>query len=283
MKDQLLGGFRMRCRAYFLFIIALFALMLGACTTSSGGGGGGDDDDNDDAGVAGDRSIDRATGNDTNVSTPDTTTTPDTTGTPETTGLPDLATEECGDVTLQGECDGSQLSYCYQDALVSYDCVEAFAEMGATGACQLIDGEGEDDYGYDCAVSIGDGCVYSGDSGLWVAFCNVDASDPGCLIGEEDATCVEDLGTCESTYPDPYPPECSGDYLIAGCNVNQPYAYECAVGSEGSCDAASATCIDRPAGSYCDSYTGATDSVFFCADGLSCEGNATDGYLCVAE
>jgi hypothetical protein len=241
----------MRVRGLVVWCALVMGLSSGACSGDDNGGGGGDTGE-DARGEGGQ--------NDTLPDqTPDTVL-PDVTSDPS----PDVPPAGCGSVTFFGECDGSTLLWCQNEgapnaSLVTTDCAAQYAGL-ATGVCALI----ADDYGYDCAVSVGDDCIFQDSTGPFIALCG--GTEPGCVISDDDAVCQEDVGTCveadEGT--------CLGDAIVLLCNVSQPTLLDCGAAG-GSCDDAGddPLCVDIPEG-------GACGGEFICADGLDCVGETAD-------
>ena len=179
---------------------------------------------------------------------------PDDAGTPpEDAGAPDdagVAPDPCEGLTIQGECNGTQLRYCQDDAIVEVECDTLNGQAPAgTATCGEIDAE----WGFDCKLVDGEAC--QGDN--FVAFCQ-DGS--GCTIDldAETATCT-DVGTC--TPDDNFDPVCDGDHLTLDCNRGQPYGLICPEGS--TCG--NGACNDIAEGGPCDG------DVLLCADGLTCQ------------
>lgn len=178
-------------------------------------------------------------------------------------GVPDdagMETTGCGDVTVQGLCEGNVLKYCGQgDELVTADCsTEYFPEDITSGTCVMID----DQYGYDCALPTNEPCAFQGQQGLIPTFCSVPTD--GCVVdfaSEAGFVCTPNVPAC--TQADPYPPTCNGDLLYVGCLPgDQPLAFDCA-SAGGTC--ASGAC-EIAEGGQCDGQT------FVCASGTTCEG-----------
>ncbi|MCP4502948.1 MAG: hypothetical protein GY822_23675 [Deltaproteobacteria bacterium] len=171
--------------------------------------------------------------------------------------------QACGDLTIQGECDGNTLRYCFENAVVESDCDTYFPD-GVTATC----GEINSNWGFDCKLPVGETCEYANQDGsTFVAFCEDNA---GCTIDvvAQTATCVAALGTC--TPADDFVPVCNNGNLTVDCQENQPYGIAC----PGSCD--SGTCIDMAEGQRCD-------DLLVCGDNLTCtggvcvsDGNTTD-------
>ena len=162
--------------------------------------------------------------------------------------------QDCGNVTLQGECDGTTLRYCSQDTLVEVDCdtLDGQAPAG-TATCGEIDAE----WGFDCMFTDGQAC--QGED--FVAFCQ-DGS--GCTVDldAQQATCTA-TGTC--TPDENFAAVCNGDTLTLDCNRGQPYSLAC----PGASTCTNGTCTGSALGEPCD------DQVIFCGANLTC--NATTG------
>jgi hypothetical protein len=171
----------------------------------------------------------------------------------------DAGPEGCGDVTPQGECDGTVVTYCEQgvtpEEVISYDCGDRDFYPDESTTCSEVTAE----YGVDCTVAAGGTCGYfdENDDFVWI-FCRGD--EPACLETSTTIACIENAGTCD----DEAAPTCDGDLLSLACAATQPYVVDCA-SYGGSCDDAQDACTGLPAGATCD------DAVLVCADGLDCQ------------
>lgn len=170
---------------------------------------------------------------------------------------------ECGDITFQGECEGTVVRWCDpDDGLQEIDCATEFFDGGQTGSCE----EFTADFGFFCAAAIGDVCLRQGGSLL----CG--GTDPaGCVITDletpDGSACTVFEADCVSPEGDDFPGYCEGDLAVFGCNVDQPFAFDCAAFT-GSCS--DGNCIDIQPGGPCweDGPT--------CAGGLTCEGETDE-------
>lgn len=156
----------------------------------------------------------------------------------------------CGSVTFEGECNGAVLSYCDPDdeVLIVVDCAE---ELDERATCIEVD----KDYGADCAMAVGQACLFDFGGELVQMFCQ--GARAGCLETDTDAICVENVGPC--TEDDIY--TCSGNRLVWDCSVNQPHLIDCAAFG-GTCG--DTVCENIPEGSFCE------EDVLICAAGLEC-------------
>ena len=172
--------------------------------------------------------------------------------------------EECGDITFQGECEGTVVRWCQDGALSEIDCAEFF-QQGQTGSCELF----TDDFGYFCAAQAGEICLSEGNpllcAGDGPAGCSINdltvADGSACVAFEADCVSPEDPAT--------FTDYCEGELAVIGCNVDQPIAYNCAAFT-GSCT--DGACVNIEPGGPC------FDDGPACAPGLTCEG-ATDTSL----
>ena len=169
---------------------------------------------------------------------------------------------DCGDVTFQGECDGTIVRWCDNGSLSEIDCATDFFQEGQTGSCELF----TDDFGYFCAAAPGDICLSQGNPLL----CAGDGP-AGCSINDfttaEGSACVAFETDCVSP-EDPeadFPAYCEGDLAVVGCNVDQPIAYNCE-SFTGTC--AEGACVNVQPGGPC------FDGGPTCAPGLTCEGES---------
>lgn len=154
----------------------------------------------------------------------------------------------CGTVTFQGECQGNVLVYCDEDTN-SVQTIDCEADVATGAMCQEIDV----DYGYDCALAVGDGCV-DDDGNIYLC----QGTMPGCFEDPTGAVCTENLGTCVEADVD----TCNGNQWIYACNVNQPYIVDCAEYG-GTCGTRPGRCLGIGVGGFCGEG-------LECADGLVC-------------
>ncbi len=176
--------------------------------------------------------------------------------------------EDCGDVTFQGECDGSLVRWCQDGALEEIDCAGFFE--GAEGTCEFF----TEDFGYFCAAPEGFVCF-----GQQTALCGGEG-ESGCLVSdvasETGSACTGFEAAC-TTPEDPnaeFPAYCEGDIAVFSCNVNQPTGLDCAA-MGGSCDAGG--CVNLQPGAGC------VDGLLECANGLECVGEADQLGVCEGE
>jgi hypothetical protein len=177
---------------------------------------------------------------------------------------------DCGDITFQGECDGTLVRWCDEGSLREIDCA-TFYQDGQTGSCELF----TDDFGYFCAVQAGEICLSEGN----VLFCAGD--DPtGCAISDlttpDGSSCVPFEADCVVPEGEtPFAAYCEGDFAVVSCTVDQPVAYDCAAFT-GTC--AEGVCVNVQPGGPCFE-NGPT-----CAAGLTCEGESdTSLGVCTGE
>lgn len=177
-------------------------------------------------------------------------------------GTPD-AGDNCGPITPEGECQGSEVVYCNEGTVERIDCA---MDYDPPAACVLI----EASYGVDCAVATGDGCLYLDENDDYVqTFCQ--GTGAGCVETPNDVTCAPGVGACTETDID----HCRGDRLITDCLINQPYVIDCAAYG-GTCS--EGACRGVPTGSFCD------PTLIQCADGNDCLPSTLDPqvYQCQA-
>jgi hypothetical protein len=186
------------------------------------------------------------TSNPTNPTNPGTTD-PTNPGTTDPTNPP---ADGCGAITEEGTCNQDVLTFCLEGEVVSANC----AEFGLN--CGFVSPE----YGSDCLTPVGEDCLFEGPNGLAIGLCA--GENAGCVVDETEAACRSGVGTCDPAGDD----VCSGDYLILLCQVNQPFALDCAAFG-GACDANEGACTGLPVGADCD------EEVLLCAPGLFCAAN----------
>jgi hypothetical protein len=177
--------------------------------------------------------------------------------------------EPCGEVTFQGECDGTIVRWCdtESDTLGEVDCADFY---GATpGTCAWFG----DDFGFWCGVEGSGSCITDDGS---IALC-ASAEDAACVVtgptpDEVAFTCAEPgLGACDSEAFDAA--YCEGNNLVASCTVVQPLVFDC-TSFGGTC--ADGTCVGATEGSIC------TEDSILCAEGLECVGTEGSPSTCVA-
>jgi MYXO-CTERM domain-containing protein len=178
------------------------------------------------------------------------------------TGAPD-AGGGCGPITLEGECQGSEVVYCNEGVVERIDCA---TEYDPPAMC----GEVDPSYGVDCLLAQGEGCLFIDENGDYVqSFCQ--GPGAGCVETPNEVTCEANLGACVEADID----RCVGNRLMTDCLINQPYFIDCAeyggICSEGACR-------QVPAGSFCD------PSLILCDDNSECRPGTLDPdfYQCVA-
>ncbi|MBS2026859.1 MAG: hypothetical protein JST54_03055 [Deltaproteobacteria bacterium] len=190
-----------------------------------------------------------------------------------TTGSSGTIDPGCGTVSEQGSCQdsdaGSIAVYCYSNDLddggtgiVNLDCSTLVAD-DPNFAC----GEVSTDYGVDCMAATGTDCGFVDQQGNPLfSFCQ--GTGAGCVLGASGAKCETGLTPC-SNFPDGgrAPAVCSGNLLVAACQVNQPVDYDCSAFG-GSCS--NAQCVNLTAGAPCD-LPDAGEIVFVCGSGLHCD------------
>lgn len=165
----------------------------------------------------------------------------------------------CGDVTAEGLCDGSVVTFCdvTADELITYDCADRATFPEETTQCTDV----TDEWGVDCTVAPGGECAFFTDDGdfVWAPpLCR--GTEPACLETAEAFECVENAGTCVEADIG----TCDGDTLVWSCAASQPFLIDC--GSYGgTCSAAEEACVELPAGAICD------DALYQCAAGLDCQ------------
>jgi len=161
----------------------------------------------------------------------------------------------CGELTYEGECEGTTVRWCQDGNAEEIDCATMYPAESATGSCEHI----SEEFGYWCAVQPGDTCVYSSNGELIIAFCT--GTEPACILSGATQNCRENIGACteadEGTCDD-------NGILIVGCAEGQPVGFDCVIDG-GSC--ATDRCIDQGAGGICGTIG---DVEFTCADGLTC-------------
>ena len=176
--------------------------------------------------------------------------------------------EPCGDVTFQGECQGSTVVWCDNGSLAQIDCATEFVP-GVAAECQFFD----DEFGYYCALPVGETCLVDFGQGPQPLLCA--GTDAGCMLSAEAATCTEGVGPCDaSTFPETGG-ACVGDIFALICSVSQPVGYDCGALGGGCSDA---SCVELPIGAPCD-----TEGQLNCADGLTCEGASATALGACAE
>ena len=159
-------------------------------------------------------------------------------------------TQGCGDVTFQGECDGTVVRYCVEDTeLVEEDC----ADVAENFTCGYI----SEDFGNYCVLPAGDSCLVDLGEGAQPWFCA--GTEPGCIIGAGgESACTENVGTCDPAVEDA---ACVGDMLVQACLETQPFGIDCAA-LGGTCG--EAQCSGLPVDSIC------AEDLLNCAEGLTC-------------
>ena len=177
---------------------------------------------------------------------------PDTGG-DVTADVPADVTEGCGEVTFQGECDGSVVRYCADDTtLVEEDCA---VDFGESFTCGYI----SEEFGNYCVLPAGDSCLIDLGEGAQPWFCA--GTEPGCVIGAGgESACTENVGICD---PAVEVAVCDGNLLVQACQQTQPFAIDCdALG--GTCG--EAQCSGLPVDAIC------VADLLNCAEGLTCNG-----------
>lgn len=169
-------------------------------------------------------------------------------------GAPD-AGGGCGAITLEGECQGSEVVYCNEGVVERIDCA---TEYDPPAMC----GEVDPSYGVDCLLAEGEGCLFLDENDDYVqAFCQ--GVGAGCVETPNEVICEANVGACTPAQVD----RCVGDRLMTDCLINQPYFVDCAqyggVCREGACR-------EVPAGSFCD------PSLILCDDNSECRPSALD-------
>ena len=179
----------------------------------------------------------------------------------------------CGEETFYGRCDGATLVYCDEenDEVFRVDCAANNNEL-VSQSCALIN----DEYGYDCQSAVGTECYLDGYPNL----CAGESS--GCVFTQSEepgvfnSSCVEMLEPCSSNdfMSEDSPALCNGDQLYIGCNIDQPWSFDCSsfggTCGEGACQV--------PDGSICD------DTFLKCAEGFVCTDLSESGFgTCAAE
>lgn len=173
--------------------------------------------------------------------------------------------EACGDLTFEGECDGTTAAWCDTDSDTrqSVDCATFYPET--PGTCTFV----SDDLGYWCAVSEGGTCIFQGDEGPIPAPCLGDGA--ACVLGTADATCTNGVGACTEDG------ECLGEKYVLACDGGQAIAYDCAE-TGGTCTETG--CADQGDGGPCGEGAFGDGTNSTCATGFVCNGE--DG-VCEAE
>jgi hypothetical protein len=159
-----------------------------------------------------------------------------------------------GDVTPEGECDGTDAIFCGQDGNIVRVTCGALFDGAPAGVCEVYAG-----FGSWCAFNDGDACGFQTQDGQNQFFaCANDTS--GCV----DGTCQPDVGTCTpSQEGDPL--SCfSGTQVNSGC---APWAQSIVLGcGEGLTCGGAGVCQGAASGAQC--LTGVVE----CAAGLACNG-----------
>ena len=182
-------------------------------------------------------------------------------GTPDA-GPPLPPDNSCGQVTLQGQCEGSVLAYCdASNQITRIDCAtEYFPADVVGGSCVLISNE----YGFDCAAPTGESCLYQDPNGQPMPTFCANATD-GCVAdvnGTDGFTCRPGIPSCSASAAS-QSATCQGDLLYLSCLPgDQPLAFDCS-SNGGTC--ADGAC-QAPIGESCDGI------VIQCGDGLTCDG-----------
>jgi hypothetical protein len=171
--------------------------------------------------------------------------------------------EECGDIDYEGICDGDIVRWC-DDGLLEVDCSTYFdgLDVSVTSTCTYV-GAG---FGYWCAVSPGDECLF--DDGDGVNFHACAGTEPACVMTTAGSECVENGGTCDESVVG----YCNNDWLVVDCFVVQPAVWDCA-SAGGFCNEEAGLCSGIPEGEECE------EGLLECAEGLSCD----DGTCAAAE
>lgn len=167
---------------------------------------------------------------------------------------------DCGAITEEGECQGAEAVYCYQNALQRVNCADLAGDGSITaGTCEVYAG-----FGSWCAFNDGDACAFQTGDGQNITFaCATDTS--GCVNG----TCTANVGACtpDAQGADPTVQCLDGATLQYGCSPwAQASGFGCAeLGTGSTCE--NSQCVNIGEGGGCDG------EVAVCADGLTCTAN----------
>lgn len=175
-------------------------------------------------------------------------------------------------------CEGDELHYCDGQSEATAYCRNIYrllADPPVEATCLEANGDA------NCAVHVGETCVTFWGSTVYQLPCVEE--NAACVIGNDTATCVADVGSCTDE------DACIGTFRPVQCNTSRPYGYDCrTVDASSTCriDGEGRTyCANLPLGAYCDSNADGTMGTGFypgnrCAPGLSCV--ERDGaYRCV--
>jgi len=158
------------------------------------------------------------------------------------------AENECGDVTYQGKCEGTVLSWCQDGDLVTFDCTD----LGANFVCKFQN----DQVGFNCVE----------ESGCLPNCADKECGDDGC--GGTCGKCPEGL-SCQEFHctEGPCTPDCAnmecGDDGCGGSCGSCPGGWYC---ENGHCNT---DCVPNCDGKECGS-DGCDASCGVCADGQTC-------------
>jgi MYXO-CTERM domain-containing protein len=160
-----------------------------------------------------------------------------------------------GNLTEEGECDGTDAIFCGQDGnVVRIPCAALF-DGAPVGTCEVYPA-----FGSWCAFSDGDACGFQAENGNQFFACATDTS--GCVNG----VCTPNVGACTpSANGQQQPLTCANDTQVnTGC---APWAQSVILGcGEGLTCEGAGVCSGASEGGQC--LTGVVE----CADGLSCQG-----------
>lgn len=175
-------------------------------------------------------------------------------------------------------CEGDELHYCDgQSEAIAYcrNIYRLLTDPPVEATCLEANGDA------NCAVHVGETCVTFAGSSVYQLPCVEE--NAACVIENDTATCVADVGSCTDE------DACIGTFRPVQCNTSRPYGYDCrTVDASSTCriDGEGRTyCANLPLGAYCDSNADGTMGTGFypgnrCAPGLSCV--ERDGaYRCV--
>jgi len=157
----------------------------------------------------------------------------------------------CGAVTFEGECNGTTLLYCDDQAtpeeLITVDCT---TELDTAATCIIVSPK----YGADCAAATGHECIFVDEnSDLIQGFCQ--GTGAGCVETATTSRCVTNEACVEADIA-----TCRGDRAVLDCNNGQPWLEDC-VSFGGTCG--NGVCIGIPQGGFCGDG-------LECAAGLEC-------------
>ncbi len=129
--------------------------------------------------------------------------------------------QDCGNVTAEGTCSGSVITYCdtnsQPNVLVTIDCTSQF---GPNAQCV----PGMNGQRASCSAGSGGPCLQLDAAGNMMSIaCN--GTQPGCLQDQTTSACTDMLGVCQ---PGQVGSCVAGNRLMLGCRVDgQPWLLDC--------------------------------------------------------